>query len=529
MKKLLNVILLLILLGLACGGTTEVGVTDVPAGTAPASTSPTAIPATIAPPTETQPPSPTAQPSSTAQPTLPPPTEPAIPPTVAGPTIPDAPLSVGGPWLVIVSNNGLYAVNPDGSGFSQLEQANISRSATFSPDGRFLAYMVYTEHGFTGFTGLSLRLLDTADLSIVTVGPLTTAETEPTDLAQCPDQPNCNVTEAIGFDGSLAWSPDGNLLAFVAALGGPSSDLYLYHSNSGEITRLSSGPNQTGRLSWSPDGRFIIHESMEWAGYYPDGLWAAAADGSTIVRLSDSGHYYEMVGWLDSENFVFYEAEEAVPGFNLSKVNIISGVVTPLWQGFVGDPGIEVGAVNGYFVDVAMDPNNGALVIEMDPYFVYEAGYYLLRPGATALEPIALLPTEMDDPPHILWSPFLGGFGLAWDQTWSLMESPSGALISSSWPAATPFFALPNPNQSWYVWKGAEGVWVVEQGRNLPWQISPNPSRLLSWAPAGQTLFLALRDEGQTQLHLAHAPHFTLLPIAAPDLETIITTFWVEK
>lgn len=531
MKKLLNVILLLMVMGLACGGVEEVA-TVIPAGTLPATSAP--APSSTIPPTATQlplateslPPTATAQ----AKPTLPPATATTPPTPISEPTIPDAPLSATGPWLVIASDNGLYAVNPDGSGFSQLEQANLSRSATFSPDGRFLAYVVYGEHGFTGFTNLTLRLLNTADLSTSTIGPLTNAETEPTDLNQCPDQPNCNVTEAIGSAGALAWSPDGRFLAFVAALDGPSSDLYLYDTNGGQITRLTSGPNQTGRLSWSPDGRFIIHESMELAGYYPDGLWAVAADGSTIVRLADSGHYYEMVGWLDAENFVFYEAEEAVPGFNLSKVNLISGVVIPLWQGFVGDPGLDVGAVNGYFVAVAMDPNSGVLVIEMDPYFSTEAGYYLLRPGTTNPEPIALPPIGQAQSPHILWSPLLGGFGLASEQSWSLMESPSGNLVSSSsWPAETPLSALPNPTQSWYAWRGDDGVWVAAQGQQPPWQISPDPARWLSWAPAGQTLFLALRHDGQTQLHLAPSPAFTPLPIAPHDLGAILATIWTQK
>lgn len=522
MKKLLLGILLLILVGLACEGAGE-GPIEPPAGTTPPITP---LPTPLAPtPTASS----TAQPTPTTQSTQPPPTATAIPPTATLATIPPAPLSVGGPWLVIASDNGLYAVNPDGSGFSQLEQANISRSATFSPDGRFLAYIVYAEHGFTGFTNLNLRLLDTANLAITTLSPLTNAATEPTDLTQCPEQANCNVTEAIGTAGSLAWSPDSRLLAFVAALDGPSSDLYLYDTNDGQLTRLSSGPNQAGRLSWSPDGRFIIHESMELAGYYPDGLWAAAADGSTLIRLTASGHYFQMVGWLDSENFVFYEVEEAVPGFNLSKVNIVSGLVTPLWQGFVGDPGLDVGAVNGYFVDVVMDPHTTALLMEMDPYFSDEAGYYLLRPGATSPEAIVLSPIDQTDPPHILWSEFLGGFGLAGDQQWSLMESPSGRLLSGNWPAATPFFALPNAAQSWYSWQGDEGVWVVQHGpNNLPWQISPNPARLLRWTPAGQTLFLALRDQGQTQLYLAQPPDFTILPIATPDLGAILATFWVE-
>jgi len=82
----------------------------------------------------------------------------------------------------------------------------------------------------------------------------------------------------------LDWSPDGRYLAFAGQMDGLSSDLYIYDSVSGAIQRLSSGPQEVGWISWSPDGKWILDgstysfgEGMRYAVY------ATSLDG-TIVK-----------------------------------------------------------------------------------------------------------------------------------------------------------------------------------------------------------------------------------------------------
>jgi hypothetical protein len=79
---------------------------------------------------------PTEAVSTSVPPTLPPPTALATsaPPTLApvepvAPTIPDEPLSTTGPWVFFASDDGVWALNPDGSGVTSLWGAQIGHLA----------------------------------------------------------------------------------------------------------------------------------------------------------------------------------------------------------------------------------------------------------------------------------------------------------------------------------------------------------------------------------------------------------------
>lgn len=70
---------------------------------------------------------------------------------------------------------------------------------------------------------------------------------------------------------------------------GPNSDLYLLDLPSGEITRLTSVPLQVYELNWAPDEAWIVHLDVDTfgtgAGWRVDTLWAAASDGSSVLKL----------------------------------------------------------------------------------------------------------------------------------------------------------------------------------------------------------------------------------------------------
>ncbi len=67
------------------------------------------------------------------------------------------------------------------------------------------------------------------------------------------------VLHGEGFLDTLAWSPDGRFLAYVAATDGPSADIYVYDTQTSEVRRITDGPNQPELLGWSPElNRFQV-------------------------------------------------------------------------------------------------------------------------------------------------------------------------------------------------------------------------------------------------------------------------------
>jgi len=73
------------------------------------------------------------------------------------------------------------------------------------------------------------------------------------------------ATYAIRDYDSVAWQPgDGRLLAFIGAINGPTADLYLYDTQTQEITQLTDGPSQAILPNWSPDGQYILHYGVSW-------------------------------------------------------------------------------------------------------------------------------------------------------------------------------------------------------------------------------------------------------------------------
>ena len=88
-----------------------------------------------------------------------------------------------------------------------------------------------------------------------------------------------------GDFGQLAWSPNGQKIAFTSALtSGPNGNLEIYVVNadgSGQ-RRLTRSTVRDSDPVWSPDGRRIAFES-NWQ------LWVMNADGSGQRRLTRNG------------------------------------------------------------------------------------------------------------------------------------------------------------------------------------------------------------------------------------------------
>jgi hypothetical protein len=275
---------------------TPISVQQTPAATATAPLAPTGMPLT---------PLPQPTPMSTVT-TIAPPTDNAA----------------QGLWLIVPSANGLQLFSADGKHVRTFDKAQLSLGRNLrdgiAPSGSSVAF-ISGDNPMTpdreGSGPLMLNLLDTHTSNLKPITPLFSPEMEQAlqEAASTGDRNDAvEAGIAIAFnDDTLAWSPDGRYLAFIAAIDGPSSDVYSYDRDTGQINRLTDGLNQAARLFWSPDSKWIVHEEVEsfgtGAGWNVKAVWAAAPDGSGNRKLYDAPEFSggeDFIAWQASDTFL---------------------------------------------------------------------------------------------------------------------------------------------------------------------------------------------------------------------------------
>ena len=147
--------------------------------------------------------------------------------------------------LIAFSNDGredkvrqIYLMKPDGSGQTRISDQFIEYSPTWSPDMKWLAYVI----SGNGYPFLYLR--GNAD------GYSTP---EPYD--------RYSVTGRLGQVAQPAWSPDGSQIAYVRLDGGQRRIWsVVYASGGSSLAQLTNGPADQDP-AWSPDSRWIVYSS----------------------------------------------------------------------------------------------------------------------------------------------------------------------------------------------------------------------------------------------------------------------------
>jgi hypothetical protein len=231
------------------------------------------------------------------------------------------------------------------------------------------------------------------------------------------------------FEDSMAWAPDGERLAFVAALDGPSADVYLYNTQTDELIRLTDGPNQPYFNGWSPDGKWVLHQEVEniWLGgngieFDPIALWAAAANGNGSIHLLAVDEQIVIKDWISSTQFVAHLQDfDYFAKSHLQLVDLYSGVVSTYYS--------------GYFYALAVDPVTGTVVFTAGSRRPYpenqlDAGLYMVTPASR--------------------TPMLVGFSEPID------EDKSGLVASAEWSPMLGVFEVST--------RGGEVYWVTTEG-----------------------------------------------------------------
>ena len=85
----------------------------------------------------------------------------------------------------------------------------------------------------------------------------------------------------------VAWSPDGQTIAFTAQASGlAESHVYALDIATSAITRLTQPGTSYEHPSWSPDGSQVVFSSPAALGFHQ--IKRMEADGSGVVTLTDA-------------------------------------------------------------------------------------------------------------------------------------------------------------------------------------------------------------------------------------------------
>ncbi len=412
-------------------------------------------------------------------------------PTEARPT-PHEALTVDGSWWVIAAEDGMYGVKADGTDLTKLSDQVIYASMMgpffeAAPSGGHLAYTQWDtmsdEETLYLLTPSSKETKVISSLSSA-VGPIYQGD------------PFFEAREYLSSEVGVAWSPDGQKLAFVGFIDDPTMDLYLYSVDDDSITRLTDGTTPTLRPIWSPDGKYISHHGvpglLTGSGPVVDSLWVARADGFGDRKLLDAteGAQESTIAWIDNDQLIVYSYD--LGSFNLRIINVETGSEEVLWK--------------DYFSNVAMDSGMGALLLGVDQYAAKRnpdllQGLFLIQvDGAPAWRIVE------DEPQEIVWSEEAGLF-FANTEFGILAVSSSGDFIDLDVPPSSSGFPRVAPETRELAWTGSE-LWVSKLTSGLdnpPRQIFPEPVYHAAWGPQGQHL-LFISGGG---LYVARSPEFS--------------------
>ncbi len=335
-------------------------------------------------------------------------------------------------------------------------------------------------------------------------GPLSTPGIE-----SMPGDPAFEATRAMEDAGSLAWSPDGRMLAFVAAIDGDSADVYLYDRVVGSVTRLSDETGNASDLHWSPDGRFIEYASVEsfgtGAGASMLGLWAVdmqTREAVLLERLESGGEIF--LGWTDSSHFMIHSWGPACSGYNVRVVDAVSGDQRTV--------------VDGCFAAAAYSPRGQIGLLALADFNVENCmcGTPLDQAGLYAFyldqEPIPMSKVE------VYFIDFLPKGNVFTfqpvDEPYAVYQQEIPMNILPEVEGLKPFPASPDGYWAWYrtaLSENGKDLWVTLNNEN-PVLVTSNISGKPAWSDDGQTLYFIENDA----LYKASAPDFA--PMAVPGV-----------
>ncbi len=305
---------------------------------------------------------------------------------------------------------------------------------------------------------------------------------------------------------SLAWSPDGRYLAFIAALDRNAADLYLYDTQTGKISRMTFGPNMSATPFWSPNSQWVFTQEVlsfntgaAGAAWKLGDVWMTDAQTGLPTKIytpppESEGEVF--AGWETGTGLLSY-SRTAAGGASLRLVNLTPFKITTL--------------LTGPFAELAIDP--GTKVIAFTPT-QSGVGSSSLGAGLYFLAPDSLDPSQVQagEWRGLHWSDNGGEF-LASGPQGVVGVTPDGtpALISGEAQLS------PSPGGKWLAaWGDSTSVFkpglrLYRTGGMLVQEVSTDPVQALAWQPNAMGFFFIAGNH----LDLAAFPSLQVITLDA--------------
>ncbi len=415
-----------------------------------------------------------------------------------------------GPWIIFEAEDGLWALNPDGSNLTHLVDeiivAPTDLEAGISPSGSTLAFV--TASDALTLQNLTLKLLKLPEGTVETITRLTSSETEPEAQFDICD-PKHEAARAVTIDDGLGWSSDGRQLAFIGSMQGPTADLYVYLRDDGGITRLSNGPSQAYGIQWSNSDETIVHFGASCfgtgAGFNVTGAWAAYADNSNVIDLYTPGpksYGEQFIANYWGPNDAFYVATISdCPLRDLRLIDINTQEVSPVYA--------------GCFIDYALGATN-LIAVLTNQDFSEDPGLYIYEEAGGPIAPVTI-PEENGYQVEIHNDLALVEM-IDFSQSSSEIRSVDFMNGQAGWYSGSGDFPVFGPVGDHYTWLEGDTFYLDAREKNQPQVLSNQGARYPFWY---EEIGSATSNVDQHLLYFVGESSSTLYLASAPDYEPV--------